>query len=205
MAYVVARKRKSGTRYTGMYKDADGTYKSAGTYDTENRAQDVADQTEKHLRLRLAETSPADKAKITVEEFGAKFLTEHAVEPNSKMTYAQLLNAHIYPYIGKRRIADEVSRETAHRLLTVVLPEEGASQTTILNTRTCLSALMQMAWDHGYRSDNPVKGIRLSTRRPSRSWSRPQDSSSAYTGDCRASRPRSSPGWGSRPAPATAS
>jgi len=161
MAYVVARKRKSGTRYTGMYKDADGTYKSAGTYDTENRAQDVADQTEKHLRLRLAETSPADKAKITVEEFGAKFLTEHAVEPNSKMTYAQLLNAHIYPYIGKRRIADEVSRETAHRLLTVVLPEEDASQTTILNTRTCLSALMQMAWDHGYRSDNPVKGIRL--------------------------------------------
>lgn len=76
------------------------------------------------------------------------------------MTYAQLLSAHIYPYIGKRRVA-EIGRETIHRLLTVVLPEEGASQSTVVNVRTCLSAMMQMAWDHGYRADNPVKGIRL--------------------------------------------
>jgi integrase len=55
----------------------------------------------------------------------------------------------------------EISRETVHRLLTVVLPEAGASQTKVINTRTCLSAILQMAWDHGYRSDNPVKGIRL--------------------------------------------
>ena len=39
-----------------------------------------------------------------------KFLKEHAIEPNSKMTYAQLLHRHIYPYIGKRRVA-EISRE----------------------------------------------------------------------------------------------
>jgi len=89
-----------------------------------------------------------------------KFLREHAVEPNTKMTYAQLLNSHIYPFIGKRRVA-EIGRETIHRLLTVVLPEEGASQNTVVNVRTCLSAMLQMAWDHGYRSDNPVKGIRL--------------------------------------------
>ena len=159
MAYVIARARKGGTRYTGMYADADGTYKSAGTYETPARAQAVAEQTERHLRLKLAETSPADKAQITVEEFGAKFLKEHAIEPNSKMTYSQLLGCHIYPYIGKRRVA-EISRETIHRLLTVVLPEAGASARTVINTRTCLSAMLQMAWDHGYRSDNPVQGIR---------------------------------------------
>jgi hypothetical protein len=28
MAYVMARDRRGGTRYTGMYLDADGTYKS---------------------------------------------------------------------------------------------------------------------------------------------------------------------------------
>jgi hypothetical protein len=55
----------------------------------------------------------------------------------------------------------EVSRETIHRLLTVVLPEAGASRATVINTRTCLSAMLQMAWDHRYRSDNPVQGIRL--------------------------------------------
>src|SRR5215469_2844620 len=48
------------------------------------------------------------------------------------MTYAQLLNSHIYPYIGKRRVA-EIGRETIHRLLTVVLPEQGASQGTVVN------------------------------------------------------------------------
>jgi hypothetical protein len=31
MAYVIARSRKAGARYTGMYLDPDGTYKSAGT------------------------------------------------------------------------------------------------------------------------------------------------------------------------------
>jgi hypothetical protein len=160
MAYVIARGRKAGTRYTGMYLDPDGTYKSAGTFDTPERAQEVAEQNERHHRLRLAETSPADKATITIEDFGVKFLKEHAIEPNSKMTYAQLLHRHIYPYIGKRRVA-EISRETIHRLLTVVLPEAGASRATVINTRTCLSAMLQMAWDHGYRSDNPVQGIRL--------------------------------------------
>lgn len=160
MAYVIARSRKAGTRYTGMYLDADGSYKSAGTYDAPERAQEVAEQTERHQRLQLAETSPADKATITIEDFGVKFLKEHPVEPNSKMTYAGLLDCHIYPYVGKRRVA-EISRETTHRLLTVVLPEAGASQATVINTRTCLSAMLQMAWDHGYRSDNPVKGIRL--------------------------------------------
>jgi integrase len=160
MAYVIARGRKAGTRYTGMYLDPDGTYKSAGTFDTPERAQEVAEQNERHHRLRLAETSPADKATITIEDFGVKFLKEHAIEPNSKMTYAQLLHRHIYPYIGKRRVA-EISRETIHRLLTVILPEAGASRATAINTRTCLSAMLQMAWDHGYRSDNPVQGIRL--------------------------------------------
>ncbi len=57
------------------------------------------------------------------------------------MTYAQLLSSHVFPFIGKRRVA-EVGRETIHWLLTVALPEEGASQNTIVNVRTCLSATL---------------------------------------------------------------
>ena len=166
MAYVMPRVLKRGVRYTAIYADENGRYKSAGAYD--GSAQQVADEHERHVRLRLAETSPADKATITIRDFGVSFLGEHAVEPNSKMTYAQLLNSHIYPFIGKRRVA-EIGRETIHRLLTVILPEEGASQNTIVNVRTCLSAMLQMAWDHGYRGDNPVKGSGSSIRRPDRS------------------------------------
>ena len=161
MAYVNKRSGNNGTeRFTGLYKAADGTYKSAGTFDTEARALEVAEAAERHARLLLAETSPADKATVTLAEYMETFLGSHDIEANSKETYARHLSRHVVPYIGKQRVA-EVSRETIHRLLTVVLKEEGASQTTILHTRTALSSMMQMAWDNGYRKDNPVRGIRL--------------------------------------------
>jgi hypothetical protein len=58
LAYVIARSRKAGPRYTGMYLHPDGTCKRAGTFDTPERAQEVAEQNERHHRLRLAETTP---------------------------------------------------------------------------------------------------------------------------------------------------
>ena len=161
MAYVFQRPAKDGkVRFTAMYKAENGKYRSAGTYDDEDRAQQVADESERHAHLRLAETSPGEKATITVEEFMPKFLREHAIEPNSRQRYAEVLRSHAIPYVGYRRVA-EISRETFHRLLTVVLKDEGVGQPTILYARTALSAMMQMAWDHGYRDDNPLRGIRL--------------------------------------------
>ncbi|HEY2304580.1 MAG TPA: hypothetical protein VGI05_01740 [Streptosporangiaceae bacterium] len=73
-----------------------------------------------------------------------------------QLTYARHLTLHVIPYIGEQRVA-EVSREAIHRLLTVVLKEKGASQTTILHTRTVLSAMLQMAWDQERRAP-PVQG-----------------------------------------------
>ena len=161
MAYVIKRSNRHGAdRYAGMYKAADGTYKSAGTYDTPERAQEVASESERHVSDRLTTTSPADKATITIAEFMKKFLADHDIEANSKEAYTRQLTLHALPYIGHLRVA-EISRETIHRLLTVVLKDSGASQTTILHTRTALSSMMQMAWDHGYRKDNPVRGIKL--------------------------------------------
>jgi integrase len=161
MAYVIERPGKNGpNRFTDLYKSEDGKYKSAGTYDTPERAQEVAEAAEVHAHLQLADTSPADKATVTITEFTVKFLREAAIEANSKETYAQHLKLHVIPYIGIQRVA-EISRETIHRLFTVVLKDAGASRSTILHTRTALSAMLQMAWDHGYRKDNPVRGIKL--------------------------------------------
>jgi len=161
MAYVNKRSGKNGTvRFTGLYRAADGTYKSAGTFDTQERALEVSEAAERHARMLLAETSPADKATVTLATYLETFLGAHDIEANSKEAYARQLTLHVIPYIGNQRVA-EVSRETIHRLFTVVLKEEGASQTTILHTRTALSAMLQMAWDNGYRKDNPVRGIRL--------------------------------------------
>jgi hypothetical protein len=38
MAYAERRERSKGIRYRGMYKAADGRYRSAGTFSTEERA-----------------------------------------------------------------------------------------------------------------------------------------------------------------------
>jgi hypothetical protein len=47
MAYAQRVDGKRGTRYRGFYKDADGRYKSAGTYDTETRALEISQAAEK--------------------------------------------------------------------------------------------------------------------------------------------------------------
>jgi len=66
-AYVNKRAAKNGTeRFTGLYKAADGTYKSAAPFDTQECALEVSEAAERHARMRLTETSPADKATVTL-------------------------------------------------------------------------------------------------------------------------------------------
>ena len=48
MAYAERRERKIGVRYRGIYKAADGSYRSAGTFNTEERALAVALEAERH-------------------------------------------------------------------------------------------------------------------------------------------------------------
>jgi integrase len=161
MAYVIERESRSGRRYVGIYRAADGKYKSAGTYDTHERAYEVAEEEERHARGFLDETSPADKARMTIAEFcEQRFLRYHAVSPSTRQEYGYAVKNHIVPYIGHLRIS-EVNRETFFNLLVKVLPTEEASQVTIRATRKVLSALCQMAFDEGYRTNNPIRSIRI--------------------------------------------
>jgi integrase len=161
VAYVIERAGRSGPRYVGIYRAANGKYKSAGTYDTHERAYEVADEEERHARGFLKETSPADKATMTISEFcEQRFLRYHAVSPGTRQEYGYLAKNHIVPYLGHLRIS-EVNRETFFNLLVNVLPAEEASQITVRATRKVLSAMCQMAFDEGYRNNNPLRSIRL--------------------------------------------
>ena len=161
MAYVIERASRSGTRYVGIYRAANGKYKSAGTYDSHERAYEVADEEERHARGFLDGTSPAGKATMTISEFcEQRFLRYHAVSPGTRQEYGYLAKNHIVPYIGHLRIS-EVNRETFFNLLVNALPAEEASQITIRATRKVLSAMCQMAFDEGYRDNNPIRSIRL--------------------------------------------
>lgn len=98
---------------------------------------------------------------MTISEFCEKrFLPYHAIAPSTRQEYGYTAKNHIIPYIGHLRIS-EVNRETFFNLLVKVLPAEEASQVTIRATRVVLSAMCQMAFDEGYRNNNPIRGIRL--------------------------------------------
>ncbi|MBV9095417.1 MAG: hypothetical protein JO132_16325, partial [Streptosporangiaceae bacterium] len=161
MAYVIKRESRSGLRYVGVYRTANGMYKSAGTYDSYQRAYEVAEEEERHARGFLEETSPAGKATMTISEFcEQRFLRYHAVSPSTRQEYGYVVSNHIVPYVGHLRIS-EAGRETFFNLLVKVLPAEEASQVTVRATRKVLSAMCQMAFDEGYRNNNPIRSIRL--------------------------------------------
>jgi integrase len=121
----------------------------------------VAEEEERHARGFLDETSPADKARMTISEFcEQRFQRYHAVSPSTRQEYGYVVKNHIVPYIGHLRIS-EVNRETFFNLLVKVLPAGEASQVTVRATRRVLSAMCQMAFDEGYRNNNPVRSIRL--------------------------------------------
>jgi integrase len=165
LAYVIERVDKHGrSRYRGMFTSVDGKIKTAGTFDTHERAIEVAREEEAHARSQLDETRPAEKATKTIKQFGdERFLTSHHSGAGTRQNYGYTLKNHVYPYIGHKRIS-EINRETFYNLLIKVLPSEDgacASPTTVRATRKVLSSLCQMAMDEGYRDTNPLRTIRL--------------------------------------------
>ena len=103
----------------------------------------------------------SQKRKITIEEFAkSRFLPRIEITPKAKQTYKSHLKNHVYPYLGRERIA-EISREQLYTHLATTLPEAGATLVTRRAVRTVLSSMLQMAWDEQYRHGNPVMTIKL--------------------------------------------
>jgi hypothetical protein len=83
MAYADRRERNKGVRYRGMYKAADGRYRSVGTFNTEGRALAVASEAERHALIAgpaAGGLDPATRATRTIKEYAPLFLRHHRVE-----------------------------------------------------------------------------------------------------------------------------
>ena len=114
------------------------------------RAYEVAEEEEAHARGFLKETSPADKATITISEFREqRYLRYHAVSPSTRQECGYVVKNTIVPYVGHLRIS-EVNRETFFNLLIKVLPAQEASQVTIRATREVLSEPNMHGWMESY-------------------------------------------------------
>ena len=72
MAYAERRERQKGVRYRGIYKAADGRYRSAGTFSTEERALEVAKEAERRaaevIQGAAGGLDPGIRATRTIKE-----------------------------------------------------------------------------------------------------------------------------------------
>jgi len=137
MAYAERRERKKGTRYRAISKAADGRYRSAGTFSTEERALEVAEEAERHAE-RAGDAAggldPATRATRTIQEYAPLFLRHHQVEGNTKYSYADTLRLHVIPFLGGCRLA-ETDRTVARNYITA-LQESDRSANTIARPRS---------------------------------------------------------------------
>lgn len=162
MAYAERRESSKGARYRGFYKDADGRYKSAGTYGTQDRALDVARKAEQHAAALVSGAAggldPVIQATRTIAEYEPIFLRHHRVEGNTKDTYKDTLRLHAIPFLGKVRLA-EMNRAAARNFFTA-LEESGRSANTIRQAKVVLAAMFTMAVSDGYLDVNPFHDVK---------------------------------------------
>ena len=150
MAYAERRERKKGVRYRGIYKAADGRYRSAGTSSTEERALAVALEAERHAEVAggaAGGLDPATRATRTIKEYAPPFLRHHQVEGNTKGTYADTLRLHVIPFLGGCRLA-ETDRTVARNYITA-LQEEGLRRTRSGRPRWCSALCSAWRWRMG--------------------------------------------------------
>ena len=163
MVYVEQRERNKGTRYRGMYKGADGRYRSAGTFSTPERALEVAQEAEQHAAALISGAigglDPATRATRTIEDYTPIFLRHHQVEGNTKDTYEGTLRLHVIPFLGSCRLA-ETDRTVARNYVTA-LQEEGRSANVIRQTKLVLGAMFTMAVSDGYLDFNPFHDLKI--------------------------------------------
>jgi integrase len=162
MAYAERRERKNGPRYRGIYKAADGRYRSAGTFSTEERALAVAEEAERHAEVAggaAGGLDPATRATRTIEDYVPLFLRHHQVEGNTKDSYSDTLRLHVIPFLGGCRLA-ETDRTVARNYITA-LQEAGRSANTIRQAKVVLGAMFGMAVSDGYLDYNPFHDVKI--------------------------------------------
>lgn len=97
----MASARKRGQRYTGLYRDASGKQKSAGTYDTEREALKAAEHAEALANppQPIEAHSGTRRGKPTIAGYGPVAIAGAKLEATSRETYSHLLK-HVTRELG---------------------------------------------------------------------------------------------------------
>jgi integrase len=158
----MASVRPRGKRFMGLYSDASGKQKSAGTFGTYDEALARAQVAELDAKpLEYPEVHPRERrGKVTVAAYAPKWLDGLLVEPNTRLAYGLSLK-HIVACIGGVAVADVDDDDI--RGIIRYLEKLGRADNTIRHTLVVAKLMFKSAIPK-HREDNPCDGIKFKVR-----------------------------------------
>ena len=157
MAWV--QKLPSG-RWRGLYRDASGKQKSAGTFDYKASAHKAAQKAE-----GVARHLPEVTTKLTVSEWLPRWKAQRAVEESTARQDDSKMRHHVLPRWGAV-VLPEITSEGV-QVWANGLRSDGFSPSTVQKIVRLLSSILQSAVSAGVLSKNVARGTKLPKDVPS--------------------------------------
>jgi integrase len=156
----MASTRVRNSRFIGLYRDAQGRQKSAGTFDTEHQAlkagkhaEALANPPEIEMAYRTEK-----RGKVTVAGYGPGWLEGHRLEASSREGYTSRLK-HIIRELGTKTLAEIEPADV--RAFLRKLERSGLSSGTVRHIRTTLNEMFKCAVIDGLIDRNPCDGTKV--------------------------------------------
>lgn len=164
----MASVRERNGRFTGLYRDAGGSQRSAGTYDTKRQALSAAKKAEKGIMPVKDEPVYASKVrgKPTVASYSSQWFDGHPMAPHTRYVYEQMIRVHILPVLGMLALSAVTTADI--RRMFRALEAKGTSHALLAKIKTVLSSMLQTAAEDGLIAVNPVRGVRFQAAPPAR-------------------------------------
>ena len=164
----MASARKRGKVWMGLYRDADGRQRSAGSHPTEKAAKKAAERAEAGVPVvkSVEVYRTTVRGKTTVASYAYEWLPAHALSPHARYVYEQVLRVHILVALGSRVLADVGAADIKTYFRT--LEAKDTSKALLAKIKTVMSAMFQAAAEDGKIPFNPVRGVRFQADPPAR-------------------------------------
>jgi integrase len=155
MVYAVER----GGRFTGYYRDYGGTRKSAGTFETKDEAllrAEVAQEQGELGEYRLT---------MTLQEYVRAWLDNVDLMPITKKNYRSIMELHVLPTLGTKRIGDITRMHI--RVLLQRLGKQGVSDSVRSHVKAVVGSAFKELLECDLITANPCHQMTIKTTKKS--------------------------------------
>ena len=160
----MASTRDREGRYTGLYRDAEGHQRSAGTFKTKTQALKAARAAEAlgYTHREQAAYPVTRRGNLTVAGYGPDWLAGHRLEATSRESYSAMLR-HIERGLGTKTLRELTPAMV--RQFFRGLESSDMSGGTVGHVMTVLREMCKTAVDDGLMDRDVTAGIKIAGRR----------------------------------------